>query len=198
MTTKKKKFIPLENAKLEVEITSRRIGLLHLAYAKTLVKEFGEKRGKEIIVKAIKYYGKLIGEKVREDVKAQDLESTPKNYGAGKARNLPKFGMHEKKEQIEVENEKRIRSYGCAMAKIWREYGEEELGSLYCYIDISKYMFYNPNYKMIHTKTMPVSGSDYCELAVRHTTEKERKDFFSEDKDWLYMDGEITKKEGGK
>ena len=72
-------------------------------------------------------------------------------------------------------------------AKLWKEYGEEELGRLYCYVDPAKYMSYNPNYKLIHIKAVP-DGHQYCELAVKLTTEEEKKDFLSKDKDWLYID----------
>lgn len=95
--------------------------------------------------------------------------------------------MHERIETVEVEGEPRVRAYGCVLAKVWQEYGEEKLGRLYCYMDVAKYMGYNPNYKLIHTKTVP-EGDEYCELVVGPTTEKERKDFSAKDKDWLYID----------
>lgn len=179
--------ISLEEAKRQVELTSQRIGLLHLSFAKTIVDELGEEKGKKLILKAIKDYGRKCGERVKKGVVAQGLELTPENYGAGGTGSLPKFGMHEGREVVEVDGEKRVRAYGCVMAKIWREYGEEELGRFYCYIDPAKYMAYNPNFKLVHIKAMP-DGDDYCELTVRATTEKEREDFASEDKDWSYID----------
>ncbi len=185
--TEEKRMIPFEDARKEVEVTSRRIGLLHLAYAKTLVEELGEEKGKELIAKAIKNYGKLIGERTRSEVLAKGLEPTAENFGAGEYFRIPKFGMHEKIEVVEVEGEKRLRAYGCVMGKLWKEYGEEKLGRLYCYVDIAKYMAYNLNYKLMHLKTLP-DGDEYCELAVRPTTEQEKRDFLSKDKDWLYID----------
>ncbi len=76
--------------------------------------------------------------------------------------------------------------YGCVMAKVWKNLGEDELGRLYCYIDPAKYMGFNPKFKLIHIKTLP-DGDDYCEIALRPTTDQERKDF-TEDKDWSYID----------
>lgn len=46
---------------------------------------------------------------------------------------------------------------------------------------------YDPNYKFVHTKSLP-DGDEYCELVVKPTTEEERTDFFDEDKEWFYMD----------
>jgi len=182
-----KETISLEEAKRSVELTARRLGLLHLSFARTLVNELGEKKGKELTMKAIKDYGKRIGKEVREGVIKQGLEPIPENYGVGKSRDLPDIGMHEGRKEVEVDGEKRIRAYGCTMAKVWQEYGENELGRLYCYVDPAKYMAFNPNFKLIHTETLP-DGNQYCELTVRPTTEQDRKDFTTQDKDWACID----------
>lgn len=181
-------IVSKKKAEKEIEMASRRIALLHLAYAKTLVKELGNKEGKKLVLKAIKYYGKLIGEKVKKDVQAQGLKTTPENFGVGKARNLPEYGMHAKREVFEIEGRKRRRSYGCVLGKLWREYGEEELGRLYCYVDLAKSLYYNPDFKLVHTKCMPERKDEECEFDVLPTTEKERKDFFSEEADWTTID----------
>jgi hypothetical protein len=73
------------------------------------------------------------------------------------------------------------------MGEVWNELREGELGRLYCYVDPAKYMAFNPGFKMIHLKALP-DGDQYCELAVRPTTDQERKDFAAEDKDWSYID----------
>jgi len=90
-------------------------------------------------------------------------------------------------EKVDINGEKRIRAYGCVMGKLWKELGEDEIGRFYCYVDPAKYMAFNSNFKLIHTKTIP-NGDEYCEFIVKPTTEQERKDFFEEDKDWLYID----------
>ena len=186
-TVTQKETISLEEAKQAVELTARRLGLLHLSFARTLVDELGEKKGKELITKAIKDYGKRVGKEVREGVIDQGLDPVPENYGAGKASDLPEFGMHESRERVEIDREKRTRAYGCTMAKVWHEYGEDELGRLYCYVDPVKYMAFNPNFKLIHIKTLP-DGDEYCELVVRPTTEQDRKDFIAKDTDWSRID----------
>ena len=171
--------IPVEEVKKEIEITSRRIGLLHLAFAETLRDESGEEEGKKLAIKAIKNYGKKIGNEVKKAVEKEGKEPTPENYGAGNSRSLPKIGMHEGSEALEVNGEKRIRAYGCVMAKVWEEYDEPELGRIYCYVDPAKYITYNPDYKLVHTKCIP-DGDEYCELTVRKTTKKERENFLTD------------------
>ncbi len=182
----KEKKITLDEAKQEVEITSRRIALLHLSYAKTLIRELGEEKGMELISKAIKDYGIRIGEKTKKEVLDKGLELTPENFSYGRSLGTPKFGMNDKAETVEVDGESRSRVYGCVLGKLWKEYGEEKIGRLYCYVDPAKYMAYNPNYKLVHVKAVP-EGHEYCEFVVRPTTVKERKDFFF-NKDWLYID----------
>ena len=95
--------------------------------------------------------------------------------------------MHRRKEKVVVDGENRTRAYGCVMGELWMEQGEPELGRLYCYVDAVKYMAYNPDFKLIHTKALP-DGDDCCELCVRPTTEQEKRDFASPDSDWSYID----------
>jgi len=187
MTAEKEETITYEEARNAVASASRRIALLHLSYAKTLIEELGEKKGKELIAKAIKDYGKRIGEKTRREVQDLGLQPTPEKFSVGKSYRLPMFGMHDKIETVKVDGEQRIRAHGCVLAKVWQEYGEKKIGRLYCYMDVTKYMGYNANCKLIHTKTVP-DGDTYCELVIRATTEKERKDFSAKNKDWLYID----------
>ncbi len=73
------------------------------------------------------------------------------------------------------------------MGQVWNKLSAGELGRLYCYVDPAKYMSFNPDFKLIHMKALP-DGDEYCELAVRHTTDEERKDFADKDKDWSYID----------
>jgi len=182
MTTGKE-MVSLEEAKEQVRKACIRLGLLHLSFAKTLVEGLGEKKGKKLVLKAIKDYGTRIGEGVKANVTAQGLDNNPANY----KEDLPLYGMHEGMEKLEVEGEQRIRAYGCVMGNVWNELGEGELGRLYCYVDPAKYMGFNPNFKLIHTKALP-DGDEYCELVVRPTTEQERKDFADKDKGWSYID----------
>ncbi len=182
--------ISYEEAEKEVELAGRRIGLLHLAFAETLVEELGEEEGKRLVTESIKNYGIKVGEKVRADLKEEGLEPEPENYGEGASRSLPRFGISEKTERVEVEGEERTRVHGCVMGKVWEEYGKEELGRLYCYVDAAKYMGFDPCYKMIHTKNEP-SGDNFCEFAVRETTEKDRENFSSEDGDFSRVDEKL-------
>jgi hypothetical protein len=179
--------VPRGEAVRAVEVTARRVALLHLAYAKTLIAEFGESRGTQLVAKAIRDYGVMMGEKAREEVAEQGLEVKPENLSHGQSYAMPPFGMNDRVETVNVENDVRMRVQGCLLGKVWQEYGEENLGRLYCYVDLSKCMGYNPNFKQIHTKTI-LDGDRYCEIAVRPTTERERKDFITNDKDWFGMD----------
>ena len=181
--TARKEAVTLEEAKEQVRKVCVRLGLLHLSFAKTLVNELGERKGKELILKAIKDYATRIGEQAKANVAAQGLDNNPANYQG----DLPLYGMHDSMESVEVDGEQRKRAYGCTMAKVWNELGQGKLGRLYCHVDPAKYMTFNPNFKLIHIRTLP-DGDEYCELAIRPTTEQERKDFADKDKGWSYID----------
>jgi len=181
----KEEMIPLEQAKREVALVCRRLGLLHLAFAQVLVDEFGAERGKQLVIKAIEDYSRKIGEKKRSIVDSEGLEPTLQNLV--KTRDIPTIGMHDRTEYLEVDGEKRSRTYGCVMAGVWREYGKDELGRLYCYVDPASIMAYNSDFKLIHTKAVP-DGDEYCELTIRPTTEKEKQDFLSKKTDWAEVD----------
>jgi hypothetical protein len=59
----KEEFVPLKEAREQVEIAVTRLALLHLGFSKTLVEEFGEEKGKALIIKSIMEYGRMIGER---------------------------------------------------------------------------------------------------------------------------------------
>jgi hypothetical protein len=179
----KKQTVDIEEAKEQVRKICRRLALLQLSYAKTIINELGDRKGKKLILKAIRDYGTRIGKEVKETVSVQGINNDPENY----KEDLPLYGMHDGIEEVDVDGEKRIRAYGCVMGKLWKELGEDEIGRFYCYVDPAKYMAYNPNYKLIHTKSIP-NGDECCEFKIESTTKKEREDFFEKDSDWSYID----------
>ena len=179
--------VPVEEVRRWVASVARRLALLHVAYARAIVEELGVGRGLKVVARAIREYGRAIGERTREEVVKLGLEPTPENFDRAPTYRVPPYGMYDRVEVVEVEGERRVRVYGCVLAKVWKELGENRLGRLYCYVDVAKYMAYNPNYKQVHVRCVP-DGDEYCELAVRPTTEKEREDFTSKDVDRLYAD----------
>jgi len=172
-----------EEAAKQIKTVSERIALLHLSYAEILTEELGEERGKQLILKAIKQYGTHIGEARRKEIEEKGLEPNPENFSKGESLSIPPFGMHDK---IEREGEN-MRAHGCALGKLWRKYGQEELGKLYCYVDAAKYLAFNENYVQTHIKAM-TKGDDYCEFEVTPATQ-EQKELFKEDEDFSKVDG---------
>ncbi len=170
----------------EVKKAVRRLALLHLAFAETLVKELGEKEGKKMIVKAIRNYGLKVGGKKKKEAQARGLPLTVENFDAVPGEPYPSKGGHDKLECLEIDNKTIVRAHGCVLAKVWQEYGGEELGRLYCLIDPAQYMAYNPDVAFVHRKAMP-DGDEFCEFEFRQTTDQEKKDF-AEDGDWSYLD----------
>jgi hypothetical protein len=179
-------FIPIEEAKQQVALACRRLGLLHLAFAEVLVAQLGAAEGRRMVARAIKEYSRLIGEKKKELAGEKLLDLSQDSFL--ELSDLPSFGMHDGIEQVEVAGEKRIRAHGCVMGEVWNEYGGGELGRFYCLVDPASSMAFNPEFKLIHTKSLP-DGDPYCELVMRPTTEQDRREFASDDTDWDIIEG---------
>jgi hypothetical protein len=183
MASTKAEMVPLEEATEQVRKVCRRLGLLHYAFSSTAISVLGQEKGEELILEAIKNYARIVGGEVKRRVAEQGLENTPANY----KEDLPVYGMFRGFERVEVEGEQRTRMFGCVMGQVWHELGADALGRLYCYVDPAKYMAYNPQYKQVHIGAA-TEGCDHCEFVIRPTTEQERKDFATPNKDWRYID----------
>jgi hypothetical protein len=164
-------MVPLSEAENEVRVTTHRLALLHLAYGKTLVDRFGWDEGKQLILDSIKRYSELVAERTKQGHQS-----------------LPKYGFWERREG---------KPPLCELGKIMLEYGEPEIGAMYCLIDPGKTMSADPGEKMIHTMCM-ILGQDHCEFDTVPTSEKDREDF-REGRDWSHVDpliGEYLEKKG--
>ena len=154
-------MVPLTEAENEVKVVTHRLALLHLAFARTLVDEFGWERGKQLVLDAMKEYGRRVAERTKQGHQG-----------------LPKYGFWERREG---------KPPICELGKIVLEYDEMDIGSLYCLIDPAKTMWANPDEKLVHTRCLTV-GDEHCKFETIPTTKEERDDFFGEGKDWAYVD----------
>lgn len=154
-------LIAREEARKQVWSIIDRLALLHYAFAKVLIAELGEEKGRTLIKEAIQAYGEIVGKRVREKTLAKGLPLAAENFQD----DLPVLGWEEK-EVVEVEGEKRARVYTCPLAKSWQELGAAELGRIYCFVDQAKYAAYNPELICVHTKNV-LDGDSFCEIAVR-------------------------------
>lgn len=153
-------MVPLTEAENEVKVVTQRLALLHLAYAKTIVDQFGWKKGKQLILDSIKQYSEYVAERTLQGHQS-----------------LPKYGFWERREG---------KPDLCELGKIMLELNEPELGSMYCLIDPGKIMAANPDEKLIHTKCI-ILGDDECQFETVKTSEQEKKEF-KKGKDWAYVD----------
>ncbi len=156
----KGKMFTQEEATRQVLSIVNRMALLHYSYAKTLIRELGAKKGKEVTRKAIDFYGRQVGKQVRGKTRAKGLETHLENY----QEDLPLLGWN--MEKVVVDGEPRIRIFDCNLAKAWNALGDPALGRLYCYMDQAKYTAYNPNLECVHVKNT-LEGDPCCELAIR-------------------------------
>ena len=178
-------MVPLGEAASQVRLMAARVALMHLAFARTLAGEPGDGAARDLVVKSMMEYGRLVGERAR----------------AG-GQDLPHYGLHVKYEygeQAFVDHRdlqlppdesmglSQYRVYGCMLSEVFRELGEEELGRLYCYVDAAKSMAAQPETKLVHT-ACEVCGDDHCAFAVEPTTDEERRAFSRQDPSWKDAD----------
>ncbi|MBP1716497.1 MAG: hypothetical protein H6Q42_4700 [Deltaproteobacteria bacterium] len=157
---RKKEMLTQEEATRQVLSIVNRMALLHYSYAKTLIRELGARKGKEVTRKAIDFYGRQVGKQVRERTKAKGLQTLLENY----QEDLPLLGWN--MEKVVVDGEPRVRIYDCNLAKAWNKLGAPGLGRLYCYMDQAKYTAYNPKLECVHAQNT-LDGDPCCELAIR-------------------------------
>ncbi|MCW4012328.1 MAG: L-2-amino-thiazoline-4-carboxylic acid hydrolase [Candidatus Bathyarchaeota archaeon] len=154
------KMVPLAEAENEVKVVTQRLALLHLAFSRTIVDTLGWDAGKQLILDSIKQYGEYVAERTKQGHQG-----------------LPKYGFWENRED---------KPPLCELGKIMLEYGEPELGAMYCLIDPAKIMATDPTKKMIHTRCM-ILGHDECQFDTIPTSEDERASF-AKGKDWAFVD----------
>ena len=163
-----KKLVSAEEAREAIQDMTRRVALLHLAFSRTLVDELGEERGRDLIRKAIWDYGTRIGERRRQRIAAMGLEPSLEN--TSKVSDLSPLGWD--RTSTVVDGEPRTQVRGCILAQTWKEYGEEELGDLYCLVDPANMQTYNPDFTMVHVKKA-LAGDEYCEIAIRRLAQEQ-------------------------
>jgi hypothetical protein len=189
MTTEEKR-VPLTEAATQVRIMANRLALMHLAYAKTLMAELGEDQAKKTILKAIMAYGRMVGERNRAGL--QDL---------------PFYGLHDHysyhgkafvdTRELPVDSDETLdwqayQVHGCALSEVFKEYGETELGCLYCFVDAAKSMATGNPDKLIHT-ACEVTGDSSCRFKTEPVSPRERQQFDTQDPAWQAVDPLLVK-----
>jgi len=124
-------------------------GLLYYHFAKTLVNELGEEKGKELILKAVHSYGAERGQVIREKVLAAGLDLTIENFF--NFHWLPPLGWESDAEGVTY----------CCYAEPWIERNEQDLGKLYCEIDFAKAKAYNSKIRVKRVSTI-LDGEACC------------------------------------
>jgi len=159
-------IIQKKEALRQVRLALHRTALLYHYFAETLVAELGEKRGTDLIRKAIGSYGARIGEEARRKALEKGLSLTPENFES----DLP--GLAWEKEEFTDEGEKRTRVTHCPLAEEWLAWSDPKRARLYCFVDQAKMRAFNPDYEYVHFKTF-LDGAPCCELAVRKSNKEE-------------------------
>ena len=137
----------------QVRKMGNQVGLLFYHFAKTLTRELGDERGKELILRAVKSYGTERGLAIRKKVQEAGLDLTIANFS--KFSDLPSAGWEHNEEGTTY----------CCYAEAWMTRGVEELGRLYCEVDFALLKAYNPKIRMKRAGTV-LNGDPWCKVIV--------------------------------
>ena len=138
----------------QVRKMGNQVGLLFYHFAKTLIDELGDAKGKELIQKAVESYGTERGKSIRERVTKAGLELTMENFS--KFNDLPKSGW-------EYSDEGTIY---CCYAEVWMDRGVEDIGRLYCEVDFALLKAYNPKMRLTRVGSL-LDGDPCCKGKIK-------------------------------
>ncbi len=152
--------ITKDEALRQIRLALRRCALIYHSFARTLIDELGEKRGRELIRRAVDDYGERIGAEARRKAEQKGLPLSPDSFES----DLPDLAW--RMETVTVDGEERVRVHECPLAEDWRGWGDAATGRIYCFVDQAKMRAFNPDYEYVHVRNV-LDGDPYCELAVR-------------------------------
>jgi L-2-amino-thiazoline-4-carboxylic acid hydrolase-like protein len=184
------KMVPMDEAAEQVRVTAVRLALMHIAFARTLVEELGEKKGKETALKAIMEYGRMVGERNRAGAQDMPHYGLHRSYAYGEKAHVD--GRDNLLDDGEAFDYSRFKVHGCTLAEVFLEYDEPELGCLYCYVDAAKSMGADPSHKLVHTKC-ELLGDDCCSFKLTPTSQQEQEDFRAKNLKWKDADPILVK-----
>ena len=141
-------MVSREEAAAQVRSLANMFGLMFYHFASLLVEKFGEERGKELVNEVVKRYGFDRGQRFREKAIEMGLEPVLENFK--KVQDVPTLGWGGS-----------TRETYCPFAEVWIEKGAEDLGKLYCEVDIWKYVPYDPRIRVKRVKSV-LEGNERC------------------------------------
>lgn len=152
--------ISRSEAKEQVVLALRRLAFYHATMVEVLKEKMGDDEGRALAHEIVDRYGRKIGAEARRRTDDQELEPTPLNY----SEDLPFLGFDAERVS---EDPLTIRVTECPLAKVWKDLGCEEDGTLYCWVDQAKYDEYNPDLACTHDVHCLRDGKKFCDVAIR-------------------------------
>ena len=141
-----------EEAAEQVRKVGRMFGLMFYHFAKLLVEEHGEKRGRELVKEAVKRFGLERAGDMKQKTIALGLNPTIENFK--KVSDLPDVGWGG-----------HSRESHCPFAGVWFEKSAVDLCKLYCEVDVWKYVGYNSNID-VKRKAWVLEGDRDCRYEI--------------------------------
>jgi hypothetical protein len=156
-----KMSISEEEVREMLRLSARQMGLLYLSIANVVLEKHGES-GKDLLLKAIKNYGRIRGSRIAEKVKRAGQPLTLENYF--KYYDVPVTTITKQSRPQMLEKGKFLKKItACPLAEFFREENEQEIGRLYCEQDFAMVASYNPKIRFEKGKSL-MEGDECCEF----------------------------------
>jgi len=153
----KEDLMPKEECVSSVKQECFHFANLYFHFAKVLIDEFGKKRGKALIIKALTNFATERGSKLRERAAKLGLEPTPENFW--KVTDIPILAWESQQ------------GFYCPYADVWNQKGKvgREVGFLYCMVnDSTLFETYNPEWKQIKFTKNLLLGDNCCDRIMEY------------------------------
>ena len=144
--------------------TARLMATLYYFMAKEVIETLGEEKGREIIRRAVWKFGFYRGAKIREAVDKQGLE--PNLETLVQYYDLPASNLVQAEVDVSSNNYSETTRY-CTFAEVWKAFGAEALGLIYCEQDFALAAGFNEEIKCERPSNMMEPGSDKCRLLMK-------------------------------
>ena len=142
--------MPISECKKQVRLMGNHFGSLFYHFAATIMNSLGKEEGTKLVLKAVRAYGHERGTRIKKKVQEAGLPLTHENFN--KFSDLPRLGWDVDEGRILY----------CAYANPWIIHHREEIGKLYCEVDIAKFQTYNPKIKVIRKQSL-LEGDSCCQ-----------------------------------
>lgn len=156
--------ISQDQAKQMVGQVMRLMCLVYLSIARQAIERYGQRQGKEIILKGTRTFGYTRGKQIAERVKKAGEPLTLENFFKFYDISLSAIVEQSAEPPIKEKGKFTMKITSCPLADFFKGEDQVEVGRLYCEQDYTMIEGYNPKIKLLKKRASLMEGDKYCEF----------------------------------